>query len=212
MTICIAAASGSLGLPVSGFAALNTFLFEVSNTISPDQPSATITLWGAFNPDFPKWYAFGETKTEVLTQFDRGWFSDPVAILDPWGFSKPGDVSPDGDLVAGIYAMQIYIPFSVYPDSANPLPLWSATWTTDDFTPRKVGLSTQSEFFALWSAEGGLYDQFGIDFAEGSGAINVVPAPGAAPALVGGAPWLARRRRRSPSSPLTAPPAAPCDR
>lgn len=195
ITICGAVASGIFGPPVTGVASLNTFIFEISNAISPEQPSASITLWAAFNPDFPKWFAFGETRTEVLTEFDRGWFSDPVVILDPWGFSKPGEVSPDGDRVSGIYAMQIYLPFSIYPDESNPILLWSATWTTDDFTPRQVGLFTESESFALWSAEGGLHDQFGIDFAEGSGVIEVVPAPGAASALTGLGAWMSRRKR-----------------
>jgi hypothetical protein len=182
----------SVGVVPPVFASLSTFIFEVSNTISPDHPSATVTLRAVFGPE---WYAFNETRTEVMTEFDRGWFSDPVAILDPWKFSKPGDVSPDGNRVSDIYIMQLYVPFSIYPSAGSPISLWSATWTTDIFTPRQVDLGTASESFWVYDEDGGYYDQFGIDFAEGSGVINVIPAPGGAALLVGAGALAARRRR-----------------
>jgi hypothetical protein len=182
----------------------NTFVFTVSNTISPEQPSCTVTLWGAF---FPKLYAFGESSTNVLTSDDAGGFSDPAVLLDPLKLSRPGDVSPDGDSVSDVYIMQLYIPFSVYPSTSNPIALWSATWTTDDFSPRVVRLDTLSESYKVYRDDGELLEFFGTDFAEGSGLIQVIPAPGAAVVLFG---VCATARRRRPAR-FTAPasPSAP---
>jgi len=192
----IAVVSGSFGVSVTALASLNTFLFEVSNTVSPEQPVTTITLWAAFDPD-PKWFAFGEARIEVFSEFDRGGFSAPVVLLNPLGLSEPGEVSPDGDRVDGIYAMQIYIPFSVDPLSGTPIPLWSITWTTNDFTSRQVDLGTQSESFKVYTTQGDLIELFGIDFTEGAGVITVVPGPGPAALLAGVGTWTAHRRRRA---------------
>jgi hypothetical protein len=190
----VAIASGTLWISARALASPNTFFFEVSDIVSPKQPYTNITLWAAFEPD--NWFAFGETRTEVRSAFDPGGFSDPIALLDPWRLSEPGDVSPDGDRVSGIYAMQIYVPFSIYPDSGTPIPIWSVTWSTDDFTPRQVDLGTQSETFKLYTEEGDLIDQFGIDFAEGAGVITVLPGPGSLAVLGCAGAWSARRRRR----------------
>jgi hypothetical protein len=181
----ILGAASALGSP-------NTFHFEISNVISPEQPNATVTLWAAFDP---KWLAFHEARTEVSTGLDRGWFSDPLALLDdPEGASKPGEVVQDGDRVSGIYITQLYIPFSHLPATDNPIPVWSATWTTDDFTPRQVDLGTQSESFEVYEDAGAHHDMFGVDFAEGSGMISVVPGPGTGVVLGVGVLWARRRR------------------
>jgi hypothetical protein len=182
-----------LGVAATPAVCQSTFFFEVSNVITPEQPSATVTLWATFDP---QWFAFHRTLTDVFSEFDRGWFSDPLFLLDdPEGSSNAGEVSPDGDRVSGIFVTQLHIPFNHFPDPSNPIPIWSAMWTTDDFTPRQVDLATESQSFWVWHEDGGRFDMFGVDFAEGSGFIEVVPSPGGAAALLMAWAMAGRRRR-----------------
>jgi hypothetical protein len=83
----------------------------------------------------------------------------------------------------------------IFADTSNPILMWRVTWSTSDFTPRMVHLHTATTEFDLYINETGQGMSFINDFIEGSGVLQVVPAPGAS-ALVIGAGTMALRRRR----------------
>jgi hypothetical protein len=93
--------------------------------------------------------------------------------------------------------MQIHLYGGEFADTANPILLWSATWTTDDFSPREIAVTTASDEFRVFpDGNNGYSEQVDWnDFAEGSGVITIVPAPPAAviAVLVG---LLSARRSR----------------
>jgi hypothetical protein len=172
-----------------------SFFFTISNVVSPEQPSATVTLWAAFDP---QWYAFGLSHTEVWGAPDPGNFSDPEALIFQKKYCDPGDVALDGDSITGIRITQYHFLLGQLADPHNPLELWSATWTTDDFCPREVPIWTQSLDFWVYISDSGEGKNFyGPDFAEASGVIEVVPAPAGAVLLATAGVWTSRRRRPS---------------
>jgi hypothetical protein len=178
---------------ISGRGADYSFFFTVSNAVSPEQPSATVTMWAAFDP---QWYAFGLSHTEVWGPPDPGGFSDPEALIYQKKYCDPGDVALDGHSITGIRITQYHFLLGQLADPHNPLELWSATWTTDDFSPREVPIWTQSSDFYVYTNDGGHWENFyGPDFSEGSGVIEVIPAPAAAAILAGAGLGNIRRRR-----------------
>jgi hypothetical protein len=171
-----------------------SFFFTVSNTVSPDSPSATVTLWAAF-PQFK--YAFAKSSTEVWGDPDPGGFGDPTVLMEQGDYCEAGFVSPDGDSILGIRLLQLQFIGGEFADTANPLKVWSATWATDDFTPRTVPVETRSSDFWVYSdAAGGADDFYHADFSEAHEFIQVVPSPAGAGVLVGAGLCGRRRPRR----------------
>jgi hypothetical protein len=147
----------------------NMFEFAISNVVSPQQPSATIEAWFRWNPDF---HAFAGAFFSVSASADAGGWSDPQELLNGPG-TEDGEVSPDGDTVNGIISGQIHFPLSdIYADTSNPILLWRATWSTDDFSPREVAVASLTAKFSLYS-EGGPIDPPYGSFAEGHAVILV---------------------------------------
>ncbi len=146
-----------------------SFFFTVSNEVSPSQPSTTVTVWAAFDP---QWYAFHRSHTEVESDPDVGAFSDPVVLLE---FGEAGDVAPDGDRVWGIDFHQWEGFGGLFADTGNPIAVWSTTWTTDDFTPRSVPILTTSvDFYVYVDIDGTWQNFYGPDFSEAQGFINIL--------------------------------------
>ena len=183
-------------------ASLNSFVFTVSNTISAENPSATVTLWGAFDP---KLYALHRTTTDVIARPDPGSFHDPFMLIDyPW--CRAGQLAPDGDRVSDIFALQLQFIGGFFADTSNPIAIWTATWSTTDFTPREVALWTESsEYWVFVNGAGEAHNFYGVDFAEGLGAITVVPAPNGALAFAAAVGLAARRHRAGHSVPIPMP-------
>jgi hypothetical protein len=167
-------------------------LITVSNTVSPQHPSTTIDLWAYFQPDF---YAFAGAAFDVLASPDAGDFSDPTIFLTGPG-QQTGMIAPDGDSVLGAITGQLQFPdANIFADRANPILHWRVTWTTNDFTARRVDVVTLTRLYGLyldvWGNSINAYDE---TFTEGLGTINVIPAPApGAPAL--GVAFAFRRRR-----------------
>lgn len=177
-------------LPAAGI----SFAFDVSNIISPDQPTATVEVWASFNPGD---YSFAGADFDVRAGTDAGGFSDPQAVLATFGTSD-GIVSQNGDRVTGVIAGQIQFPLGGYEsDTSNPILVWKATWGTSHFSNRTVDLSTLTRRFAVYlDADGNSKGYIGNGFQEGAGSITVVPAPGAL-TLVAATGLAAGRRRRA---------------
>jgi hypothetical protein len=172
-----------------------SLFFTVSNAVSPLKPSATVTLWASF-PQHQ--YAFAGSNTEVWSPPDDGAFSDPTVQMYQDDYCDPGVVSPDGDSILGMRLLQLQNLGGLLADTSNPLELWSATWTTEDFMPRRVPIATSSSNYWVYTSAGGHGEDFyGEDFSEAHDFIRVVPSPPAAAVSVGVAAWLARRRREA---------------
>lgn len=167
--------------------------FDISNAISPNHPSTTIQVWAYFDKD-P--YAFAAVDFDVTATHDQGGFSDPFSILHTLGTFN-GDVQPDGDSVTHCLPGQIQAPVGEwYAETTNPILVWSVTWSTSDFTPRIIDLSTFTYRYAIYLD----YDGNSVlldGTTEALGKIKVVPAPGVlAPfAAAGGVAFGVRRRR-----------------
>jgi hypothetical protein len=179
--VVLAVAMGAIGAGSS--AQLNSFDIRVSNTISPDQPSAVVEIWAVWDPAM---YAFAGAMFDVHAAADPGGFSDPRRMLMGPG-SSDGDVQPGGDLVTDIRPFQLQWWQWWDADTANPILIWYANWSTSDFTPRHIDLSTATTEFGLYINEDGVGETGLGDFSEASGVIQVVPSPAAAilPAFVG---------------------------
>lgn len=175
----------------SARAQLNTIDIVASNIISPAQPSTVVEAWAVWDPDQ---YAFWKASFNFFASEDSGGFSNPERLLKG-PESRDGVVEPGGDAVTDVRPLQLHFPAAnIFADTANPILIWRVTWSTSDFSPRFVDLHTSTTEFALFIRDDGLGGSFIDDFTEGSGAIQVVPAPAPAAVLALAAPWMRRRR------------------
>lgn len=179
-------------VPVASASADLAFSFDVSNVVTPINPSTTVEVWAHFDPGY---YAFAGAQWDVTASADVGGFSDAFSILNTYGTSD-GNISQDGDFIAHIIAGQLQFPLGNYfADTTNPILVWKATWSTDFFKPRSVNISTATQKCFLYLDDSGLSNDFYDDaFQEAIGSIQVVPAP-AAGALLGVLALTVRRRR-----------------
>jgi hypothetical protein len=190
-SLILAAALAAAAGPGAGAGAQPQYFFiETSNSISPDQPTAELDVWATFDPDF---YAFAGTSFQIGSAPGEGAFYNPR--LPKKFVGKAGAVSPDGDAVTGIESGQYQYPPNLLADTHNPIRVWSCSWTSSDFTPRRVVVSLEADQFLVY------FDVFGnggpVPFIpDALGYIQVVPDPGVAGVLALGALPAARRRRR----------------
>jgi hypothetical protein len=159
-----------LGLAAPASAQDNAFELVVSDTITPQTPTATVEAWFRFNPTF---YAFAGARFDVSASLDAGGWSGSEHMLTGPG-TTDGIIGDGGDTVAGIVSGQIHFPpGGNFADTSNPILVWRGTWTTDDFTPREVSVSTGTKTFGLHSEGGPIEPPYG-SFAEGAGVIVVI--------------------------------------
>jgi hypothetical protein len=109
---------------------------RVSGVVSPSQPSATIEVWAWVDDLGGSNMAFGAAMFDFVAS--DGEFSNPRWIRSMLPAWRLGTVQ--GSQVLGVYAHNL--PFPHIPDPTNPFPIWAVTWTTEDFTPRRVALDT----------------------------------------------------------------------
>src|SRR5262249_44762873 len=134
-----------------------SFSFDVSNIVSPDNPSTTVEVWAHFDAGQ---YAFAGALWDVKAAVDKGGFSDPFTVLNSYGTSD-GEVSQDGDMVGHIIAGQLHFPLGEYfADTGNPILVWKAMWSTADFKPRSVDLATATQKYFLYLDDSGLSSDF----------------------------------------------------
>lgn len=120
-------------------------------------------------------------------------------------FGSIGSVIDDGTLTTtgatGAKPGQAYFPPLVPADFSNPALVWTIKYTATDFRERFIDLDTITDLgrkgFALYEEEGSPRSR-GVDatlLMEGSGQIQIIPAPGAL-ACLGLAGLVLNRRRR----------------
>ncbi len=170
----------------------------IGGPVSPTNPSVTVMISAVFPQQY---WAFGQTAFDLGSSDPTGEF---VNILKPTGVGglpasafcapwKPG--IPDGaGGVESIGAFQISV-LGCGPNPFNPIQIWEATWTTSDFAPREVTLSTVNiNLFSVYTnSQSSVPDVF-LNYEPASTIFQVIPAPSGALALFGLA--LASRRRR----------------
>ncbi len=130
--------------------------------------------------------------TTNITSSDGTWFDYSYKLTST--VQNPAVIS--GTSILNIQQGQIHFPPLFFAKTDNPILLFTAEWTTDDFTSREVSVSTfDTTTFRLYVDQQGnhtLLPQNAI--FEGSGVIQVVPAPSAGLLLVSSV--LMRRRRK----------------
>lgn len=185
----VGAVLGLCGLAMATVTA-NTYEIRVSNVVSPGTPSTTVEVYAVWDSD--AYYAFNNA-TWNLTGDGTGAFSGPASA-----FTDPGQVggTPTGGDVLGITTGQLHMPMGgIFADTSNPIRIWSATWSTTDFTPRTVDLFTETDLYNLFSDDTGASWNVTPTVFEAEGQIRVIPAP-ASLALLGLGGLAALRRRR----------------
>ena len=164
-----------------------------SDVITPAEPRVTVTIAAAFPPpDF----AFAAANWSVHAT-EPGW-SDPENLplqIPPTPIpcaSCAGII--DGPDVLSISHGQLHA-FGLPADPANPIPVWKATFTVTDFTPRQIDLSTTTTRFEVYVVDpvSGVPLRESRIVDEGRATIRVIPAP--APVAALGLGVLAARRR-----------------
>jgi hypothetical protein len=98
--------------------------------------------------------------------------------------------------ITGILCIQWnFSSFSANPE--NPIAVWEGVWTTTDFSPRQVALTTETRGFDVYiQVKGPLTESRMSILTEGQAFIRVVPAPVTA-AVLGVIFAIGRRRRKS---------------
>lgn len=118
-----------------------------------------------------------------------------IAPFNPIG-TNPGTLSAGGDGATGIVAGQVFFPPLIIADTSNPALVWSITYTASDFTERFIDLETLTRRFDAYI--GTLGESRTLDVStlmEGTGRIQIIPAPGALGCLGLAGFALVRRRR-----------------
>lgn len=142
---------------------VNTFDVAVTNNVSPQYPSTTVKIWAMFDPVY---YAFWWTKFSFHASSPDGIFTDPeILVLDGWG--SEGVVTPEGNAVVAIDFLQWHNYGGFLADPSNPLLLWQVTWTTSDFTPRRVLLDSVADLFAVYINDLGVGEDITHQFTDG---------------------------------------------
>ena len=167
--------------------------FEISNDITPDQPSAVVTLWAGF--DARDWALAGVAGSVVASE--GNWFAlELVPPLNGPGTS-PGFRTGGGSTVEGIIAGQLNFPSDILADPSNPIAFWQAEIEVFDFTPRTIDLITDTSRYDVYVSRDSARSRSALaDLEEAMASVVVVPAPGVPVGLATGLGILATRPRR----------------
>lgn len=180
-----------------------TFIIDVvGGPVSPSNPTVTVKLFAVFPSQY---WAFGETNISLNSTDPSGEFkniSKPVGIgalsasgvCAPWLGGTPNGLGG----VDGIHPFQ----FNAVGCSAstwNPIQFWQGEWTTTDFSPREVELSSANVlFFTVYTSSNHSFPDLNLypsSFENSSTTFQVIPAPGLPVVLGAIIPTVFRRRR-----------------
>ena len=176
----------------------------VGPPVSPSNPSTTVRVSGYFPSNL--WAlangGFDLTSTDAGSAFDQ--VRMPPPLQPPCALLRPGTLIAGG--AYGVLFDQINI-LGCIANSANPLAIWEATWTTQDFTPRDVQLETTNTpgFYVFENPQATLNTINLVplnQFRHGSAVIQVIPAPAGACVILGAMALCVRRQRAGCTRPM----------
>ena len=178
-----------------------TWLFEViGGPVSAMNPVVEVRVYAAF-PKMTSTSAFGQGNFDIVSSDPSGEFHNVERGFglgsNPFcGFAFLGTPTPSS--VPGNVVGQLGV-LGCVPSTAMPIAVWQASWTTSDFTPREVAISSAGTTnFAIFISSSQAHPDlqlFPDKFEHGSGVIQVVPSPSGA-ILLAASSILAMRRRR----------------
>ncbi len=190
ISLCSLGLAGPLSAqpsPTGGFTLVS------SNTVSPTNPTTVVELWAWFNFVPTQAEIFGVARTNIEAS-DGDWSSASYTL------QQGPHLGPmiSGSFILDIHTGQLHFPpAGIFAKPDNPILIMTAEWTTIDFTPRLVDLTTfgTDKFWIYQNQQGSSTLQLPpSSIFEGSGVIQVVPAPSAGLIMACGV--LARRRRQ----------------
>ncbi|MCA9277968.1 MAG: hypothetical protein H6815_04180 [Phycisphaeraceae bacterium] len=169
----------------------------IGGDVSAHNPEVTVRISAYFPTNY---FAFGWSQYGLSSSDPDGVLSN-IELPSPMGPPGicssfwPGTLANGG--FTGASTFQINIGCTANP--MNAIPIWQATWSTNDFTSRDVVLSTtDTPWFIVYDNVGTIGGPdlvtLGL-FQHGSAVIHVVPAPGASLCAIGGFVLVSRRRR-----------------
>ncbi len=184
-TVCLATAVGASAQVVPR---VTGFQMRVSSSeITPANPAVTVRITAVFpRAD----HAFASSALSMIAT-EPGWSNPRGLFLPP---QKPGVV--EGPRIRDIVIGQIHFPPILIGNSSNPIDVWEATWSTNEFRPRIVRFETLTTRFDTYFDEVSPATTSRLaGLIEGGSAVRIIPAP---------ATWLAMaclcfagRRRRA---------------
>lgn len=157
--------------------------------------TATVTLWAAWDPAY---YAFRGALLDVVADDPTGageWVEwETLPEVFSIGYSSDGTL--DKDAIRGIKPLQPYWPYfpPIYPHTDNPIAVWRATWTTEEFAHRDVEVTSLTQNFWVWDQEAYFFD-FADSLGEGGASISVVPSAATGWVVLAVLPLVNRSRR-----------------
>ena len=145
-----------------------------------------VELWIEFGPEAFAWATWkgGVSSNDVFASWAS--LSSPSYVV----VASPG--TPNAGVVNDISVGQVHFPPIFIANTANPILIWSAEWSTSDLTPRSVLLMPDTHSAKVFIPGGGL--ELVLNDAQAS--IQVIPAPPSL-AFLALASGLASRRRRA---------------
>ncbi|MCA9277704.1 MAG: hypothetical protein H6815_02850 [Phycisphaeraceae bacterium] len=162
-------------------------VIDVSGTVSPQNQSITVGVYGTFSDAYALQRAYF-----LLNSSEAGFGVTQYHLWSAgsWPYSPPV-LSSSGSY--DVAALQLYVTTA---SPNTPILLFQTEWTTSDFTTRDVSLSTESTWFTLFQTSSSTNGIAPVSLTNGSATIHVIPAPSLAIALLAGAGMLTAHRRR----------------
>ena len=181
------------------------WLIEViGDPVSPANPSTTVRISAAFPAHM---WAYAASRFDLVEDDPSGRFGG-IHLPAPLGPLPPGNYGCFGmyfdrlapGAVIDVVSGQLNI-VGCIAHPANPLPMFEAVWTTDDFTPRQVRLETSNTpYFNVFPDPAATLNTVDLvatqQFRHGSAVIQVIPAPAGATTVLVGLSLAGGRRRR----------------
>ncbi|MCA9278259.1 MAG: PEP-CTERM sorting domain-containing protein [Phycisphaeraceae bacterium] len=173
------------------FAQSGGLFIEVNGTITPQTPSVNINVY-TYWEGYPQIYGVGFAVYDLVAT--ESGFTDNIIHHNWLGFTFPPPAPTNtGTALLDLTAGQLGPNFFTW---SSPVLLHTVEWTTDDFTPRELSVSTEIDYIDLFPySHVFIYERI-PDPVNGSVTIQIIPAPSSALSLLGGAGLLGARRRR----------------
>ncbi len=165
-----AAAALSLTMAGAACAQNNSLYFNFPNgNVYDGSTPVKVEVWAGFEPQY---FAWASWKADLNGEAS-GSFSNISQGL-PWTLPGSSAGTAAGGSVTGIATGQLWFSPLFFPDSSNPILIWSGEWSTKDPTPRSLALSTLTAKYYVYLPN--QTSEFVVP-SEASGLIQVVPVP-----------------------------------